>query len=82
MNDGQTPLTFSMSQIRQTHTFVVLDLSEAAYQEIRRKLEDAGYQHAFMQSDGRAVIDMAGIAVAAIEPERAQTVAKRRRRTT
>lgn len=49
---------------RTTHTFVVLDLSGAAFDEISRKLKDAGYHHAFSQDDGRDVIDMQGIAVA------------------
>lgn len=46
--------------IRQTHTYAELELSQAAYNEIKRKLEDAGYQHAFME-DG--AIDMHGIGV-------------------
>jgi hypothetical protein len=49
---------------RSTHTFVVLGLSHAAFDEISRKLKDAGYHHAFGESDGREVIDMQGIAVA------------------
>lgn len=47
-----------------THTFVILDLSPAAFGEIRRKLMAVGYGHAFTESDGRDVIDMQGIAVA------------------
>ncbi len=46
--------------IRQTHTYVTLEISDLAYQEIRSKLEAAGYQHTFM-NDG--AIDMHGIAV-------------------
>lgn len=46
--------------VRQTHTYVTLDISEAAYTEIRGKLEAAGYQHTFI-SGGE--IDMQGIAV-------------------
>jgi hypothetical protein len=53
---------------RTTHTFVVLDLSGAAFAEISTKLKDAGYHHAFSKDDGRDVIDMQGIAVAC-EPE-------------
>lgn len=45
---------------RQTHTFAELELSQPAYDEIRAKLEAAGYQHAFL--DGGA-IDMHGIGV-------------------
>lgn len=51
-----------------THTYAVLDVSRAAYDEIRRKLDAAGYQHAF---DGD-VIDMHGIALAA--PPRCESV--------
>jgi hypothetical protein len=67
--------------MRQTHTFVILDLSPAAYAEIRKKLDDAGYQHAFMRSDGRDVIDMQGIAVASENSAR-ETVQEFRKRTT
>lgn len=48
--------------MRATHTYAVLDISQEAYDEIRAKLEEAGYQHAFMP-DGE--IDMHGIAVSA-----------------
>lgn len=50
--------------LRQTHTFAVLELSEAAFKEIHAKLREAGYDHAFIQEDERLVIDMHGIAVA------------------
>ena len=43
-----------------THTYAILGLSKEAFAEIKKKLEDAGYQHAFHE-DG--VIDMHGIAV-------------------
>lgn len=49
-----------MRGIRSTHTFAELELSQRAYDEIARKLKDAGYDHAFMH-DG--AIDMAGIGV-------------------
>lgn len=49
-----------MSELRMTHTFVVLGLSNAAYEEIRKQLEEADYQHCFLE-DG--TIDMTGIAV-------------------
>lgn len=48
--------------MRSTHTYVVLEISQDAYDEIRKKLEEAGYQHAFMKN---GEIDMHGIAVAA-----------------
>jgi len=52
-----------MPGIRQTHTFALLELSPAAYGEIRYKLEQAGYQHAFIEDDGKPIIDMQGIGV-------------------
>ena len=47
---------------RTTHTYVTLLVSEAAYDEIARKLRAAGYNHVFMD-DG--AIDMYGIAISA-----------------
>lgn len=46
--------------IRPTHTYVTLDVSTAAYEEIKKKLLAAGYDHA-INSDGE--IDMQGIAL-------------------
>jgi hypothetical protein len=43
-----------------THTFVLMELSDAAYAEIKAQMEAAGYQHAF---DEQGNIDMHGIAV-------------------
>jgi hypothetical protein len=45
------------------HTYVFLDLSPAAYDEIKRKLEAVGYDHAFIDegADG-VVIDLHGLA--------------------
>lgn len=45
-----------------TRTFATLELSQSAYDEIERKLLDAGYEHLFMAGPGSA-IDMHGIAV-------------------
>ena len=51
--------------MRTTYTYVVLDLSPAAYEEIAKKLADAGYSQIFhTERGGRTVIDMHGIAVA------------------
>lgn len=50
--------------LRRTHTYAVLEVSDAAYQEIKAKLQAAGYDHAFME-DGE--IDMFGIAVVSAE---------------
>lgn len=52
--------------MRQTHTYVVLEISDAAYREISAKLKDAGYGHAFNKN---GEIDMHGIAV---QSERAE----------
>jgi hypothetical protein len=49
--------------IKQTHTFAILELSRSAYQEIKSKLIEAGYEHAIMQEGGQELIDMHSIAV-------------------
>lgn len=53
---------------RPTHTYVRLGLSKLAYDEIKKKLEEAGYQHCFIQRLGKndpenPDIDMHGLAV-------------------
>lgn len=45
-----------------THTYVEMDVSQAAHDEIRRKLIDARYHHALHGRDGE-VLDMHGIAL-------------------
>lgn len=47
-------------RLRQTHTFVTLQLTERAFKEISRKLKIAKYDHCFMD---KHTIDMQGIAV-------------------
>lgn len=50
--------------LRQTHTYVVMELSEGAYEEIKQKMLAAGYGHVFhTDSQHGEVIDMHGIAV-------------------
>lgn len=49
--------------MRSTHTFVVIELSDQAFKEIFTKLKEAGYEHTFIEQDGKTVIDMHGIAV-------------------
>jgi len=49
----------------QTHTYAILDVSHATYDEIARKLKAAEYWHAF----DRDVIDMHGIGLRAVEEE-------------
>lgn len=48
-----------------TYTYAVLDVSEAAYNEIAAKLRAAGYSHVFDKRRGeKDLIDMHGIALA------------------
>jgi hypothetical protein len=64
-------------RIRQTHTYAVLEISAAAYNEIKAKLEAAGYDHAFHENDRHGeVIDMHGIAVAPPASVEAEPTAK------
>lgn len=50
---------------RITHTYVVLEVSKAAYDEIHAKLKAAGYDHAFHLEYGHGIVmDMQGIAIA------------------
>ncbi len=58
-----------VSRLRQTHTFVTLGLSEAAYTEIKDKLRAAGYDHCFCGEDEGGAIDMHGIGVIVEKPE-------------
>lgn len=51
--------------MRTTHTYVTLELSRAAYDEIKGKMLAAKYQHA-INAEGE--IDMHGIAVTAEQP--------------
>lgn len=48
---------------RVTHTYALLEVSPAAFAEMKAKFEEAGYQHAFHTDDGKPVIDMHGIAL-------------------
>lgn len=51
-----------------SHTYAILEVTQATYDEIRRKLEHACYWHCFHQDEGREVIDMHGVAVARWRP--------------
>ena len=46
-----------------TYTYAVLNVSPECYREVQEKLSQAGYQHAFHESEGAVVIDMHGIAL-------------------
>jgi len=48
----------------RTHTYAVLEVSPAAYEEIRSLLEAAGYGHVRVNRGGQVLLDMHGIALA------------------
>ena len=51
--------------IGATHTYVVLELPKPMWDEVHRRLAQAGYTQAFhTESDGRCLINMHGIALA------------------
>lgn len=52
--------------MRSTHTYAVMEVSEAAFREIEEKLRDAGYTWSL--HDG--TLDMHGIALQIEAPER------------
>ncbi len=62
-----------ISDLKQTHTFVTLELSPAAWLEIYTKLKSAGYDHAFLFENGEKLIDMYGIAVQPLAPDEVPT---------
>jgi hypothetical protein len=54
-----------------THTYAVLEVSQAVYDEIRARLVEAHYEHTFHRGDGEhpEVIDMHGIALAPLRED-------------
>lgn len=46
-----------------TYSYVIMGVSESAYNEVKAKLKDAGYEHAIHEEDGKTVLDMHGIAL-------------------
>ncbi len=69
----------SRTRTRTTYTMVKLELSKAAYEEIKAKLIDAGYQHTFLEDfDGGEAIDMTHIAVAPEEADEPDTRPRKR----
>lgn len=46
-----------------TSTYAILKISSAAYQEIRRLLESAGYADQFIDKGGKELISMHGLAL-------------------
>ncbi len=51
--------------MKSTRTYALLEVSPAAYAEIRAKLMAAGYEHAFHVDERGEAIDMHGIALSA-----------------
>jgi hypothetical protein len=64
--------------MRVTHTYAVLEISAAAYKEIRDKLKAAGYTDQFHKEGDAELIDMHGIAVQAGSPSLAEHAAAAR----
>ena len=48
-----------------TYTYAILEISQSAFDEIKAKLETAGYQNQFVKTADGIEIDMHGIAVKA-----------------
>ena len=46
-----------------THTYVILEVSSAAFHEIKEKLLAAGYEYAMQAYSGKILIDMHGLAL-------------------
>lgn len=57
----------AIRDLRQTHTYAILELSERSFAEIQLKLTDAGYRSSFFREDGRLTIPMQGIAIVSEE---------------
>lgn len=59
-----------------THTYVSLEISEAAYNEIKQKLIEADYRHAIHDTPDGGYIDMQGLAVTPISGPRSRPVTR------
>lgn len=46
--------------MRQTHTYAILEVSDSVWDEVAKKLREAGYDHAFCKE---GCIDMHGLAL-------------------
>jgi hypothetical protein len=51
-------MSIKRPQIRTTYTFATLEVTERTFNEIKKKLKDAQYDHAFVDD---TTIDMHGI---------------------
>lgn len=52
---------------RSTHTYAIADISQEAYDEIRKILVDAGYHHSIHDEAEGEVLDMHGVALRAVK---------------
>ena len=55
--------TVTEDQSTMTYTYAILDVSQRTYDEIRAKLNAAGWQQAIHEYDADEVLDMHGIAL-------------------
>lgn len=56
--------------LRTTHSFAIMEVSQSAYDEIKAKLEEAGYDHAvWEEGDDGTLLAMNGIALALERPK-------------
>jgi hypothetical protein len=58
----------SPSELRQTHTYVTMDVPKVFYDLVREKLLAAGYDHAVDDKEGE--LDMHGLALVRSDPGR------------
>jgi hypothetical protein len=63
VSTSHLPVTPRQFVRTSTHTYAILEVSKACYDEISGKLRAAAYTHAFQNGEDGAVIDMHGIAL-------------------
>ena len=47
-----------------THTYALMEVSQNTFDEIKQKLQEAGYTHAILREEPNEHLDMHGIALA------------------
>lgn len=74
---GQRP-ELPPSDMRQTHTYVTLDIPREFFELVRQRMDDAGYDHLLIkEADGKVVrIDMHGIALV-LQPQESDNMETR-----
>lgn len=58
----------------QTRTYALMEVSESTFQEIRRLLVEAGYEHAILHEGDEEHLNMSGVAVCRQTPARCRLV--------